>query len=257
MKVLKVGSKGEEVKLWQHFLIGQEFIHIIADGVFGERTLQATILFQKKHNLQPDGVVGNKTFGMAMLLGFSVVRNDDDSKYGPNWPKKPNLTPLVSNEERANIFGKFKFKHNPLQHCPENITILDDWVKENIIQVNIPQLKKIAGISKVSFNKKVAVQFQNIWKEWENNNLLALVLTWSGAFVPRFVRGSKTTLSNHSFGTAFDINYSWNTLGSIPALVGQKGTVRELVEIANANGFYWGGHFKRLDGMHFEACQVM
>jgi D-alanyl-D-alanine carboxypeptidase len=28
--------------------------------------------------------------------------------------------------------------------------------------------------------------------------------------------------------------------------------VRELVEIAYQHGFYWGGHFSPLDGMHFE-----
>jgi hypothetical protein len=70
------------------------------------------------------------------------------------------------------------------------------------------------------------------------------------------VRGSKTVLSNHAFGTAFDINVNWNRLGTIPALVGQKGSVRELVQIANNNGFYWGGHFTRKDGMHFEIAKI-
>ena len=74
--------------------------------------------------------------------------------------------------------------------------------------------------------------------------------------MPRFVRGSRTILSNHSFGTAFDINVPWNLLGSVPALVGQKGSVRELVPIANQNGFYWGGHFPRKDGMHFSIAKL-
>jgi hypothetical protein len=39
--------------------------------------------------------------------------------------------------------------------------------------------------------------------------------------------------------------------------VGQKGSVRELVQIANNNGFYWGGHFSRKDGMHFEIAKVV
>jgi hypothetical protein len=78
------------------------------------------------------------------------------------------------------------------------------------------------------------------------------VLTWDGSFVPRFIRGSRTTLSNHAFGTAFDINCGYNRLGTIPALLGNKGYVRELVELANEHGFYWGGHFAspRSDGMH-------
>jgi hypothetical protein len=95
-----------------------------------------------------------------------------------------------------------------------------------------------------------------LWADWERAGLLHLVLTWHGSYVARFVRGSDRTLSNHAFGSAFDINFAWNKLGTVPALVGQKGTVRELVQIANDNGFYWGGHFKRLDGMHFEVAQV-
>lgn len=37
--------------------------------------------------------------------------------------------------------------------------------------------------------------------------------------------------------------------------MGKQGCVRELVEIATEQGFYWGGHFKsRPDGMHFEVA---
>lgn len=47
-------------------------------------------------------------------------------------------------------------------------------------------------------------------------------------------------------------------LGAQPALSGQKGSVRDLVGIANEHGFYWGGHFRtRLDGMHFEVARLL
>jgi D-alanyl-D-alanine carboxypeptidase len=73
-----------------------------------------------------------------------------------------------------------------------------------------------------------------------------------------FIRGRPGELSNHAFGAAFDINFPWNPLGEVPALVGQRGCVRELVPIANRFGFFWGGHFhNRLDGNHFEVAQVM
>ena len=52
-------------------------------------------------------------------------------------------------------------------------------------------------------------------------------------------------LSNHAWGTAFDINAKWNPFTHIPALVGSTGSVRELVKIANDFGFYWGGHFQQ------------
>jgi predicted lactoylglutathione lyase len=46
-------------------------------------------------------------------------------------------------------------------------------------------------------------------------------------------------------------------LGCVPALVGKDGSVRKLVEIAHQNGFFWGGHFTRLDGMHWEIAKLI
>jgi hypothetical protein len=69
-----------------------------------------------------------------------------------------------------------------------------------------------------------------------------------------FVTGGAVV--SNSWGTAFDINAKWNYLGARPALVGERGCVRELVEIANAQGWFWGGHYPdRKDGMHFELVQ--
>lgn len=46
--------------------------------------------------------------------------------------------------------------------------------------------------------------------------------------------------------------------GSRAALVGKRGSVRELVKIAATHGFYSGGFFRsRPDGMHFEAAKVL
>jgi hypothetical protein len=91
----------------------------------------------------------------------------------------------------------------------------------------------------------------------EKQNLHTKILSYAGAFYPRYIRGSRTQLSNHSWGTAFDINVPWNGLNHTPALMGQKGCVRELVPIANEFGFYWGGHFSRMDGMHFEIAKLL
>jgi hypothetical protein len=46
-------------------------------------------------------------------------------------------------------------------------------------------------------------------------------------------------------------------LNKTPAMIGEKGCVRELVPIANECGFYWGGHFTRKDGMHFEIAKII
>lgn len=256
MKLLKLNSTGPDVRKWQTFLTGQQLYADIINGNFDEATKLASQAFQAMHELEPDGKVGDKTVGAAMMLGFSVLTDDSDEKDSPNWPPKPNFSPLTGNAERAEIFGRFAFKSKPLPENPENIEVTDNWAKENIVIAKVPQLIAIKGSDKVAFHKKGKAQLEKMWKDWDNAGLLHLVLTWSGSYNPRFIRGSRTVLSNHAFGTAFDINVPWNMLGTTPALVGRKGSVRELVKIANDNGFYWGGHFTRMDGMHFEVAKV-
>jgi len=256
MKLLKLGATGADVRKWQLFLTGQALYAGVIHGIFDEATKAASQLFQSQHNLEPDGKVGDKSVGAAMMLGFSLITDTDEDKGSMNWPPKPSFSPLTGNAERADIFGKFAFRSKPLAGNPENIEVTDDWAKRNIIIANVPQLSEIKGSAKVAFHTSGKAQLEKLWKDWEKENLLHLILTWSGSYNPRFIRGSRTVLSNHAFGTAFDINVEWNKLGAMPALAGRKGSVRDLVDIASHNGFYWGGHFSRLDGMHFEMAQV-
>jgi hypothetical protein len=265
MKVLRVGNSGQSVKDWQNFLIGQGFNPGFVDGKFGERTKAATISFQQRHGMVPDGVVGNRTFGQAMLLGFEGVQEREEDparpdRNGPNWPPPPDFDPIIGTKGRQEAFGKFKFRHEPTPDNPERIVVTDDWADKNVSKVKIPQLLGVSGApssGEIWFYNKAHKQLKDLWQAWDDNDLIDHVTSWAGSYVPRFIRGSRTVLSNHAFGTAFDINARDNALGTIPALVGKQGCVRELVELANRHGFYWGGHFnRRPDGMHFEIAKL-
>ena len=260
MKLLKRNVRGPLVRRWQLFLLGQGLNPGPLDGIFGQQSIKATKKFQKLHDLQADGIVGNRTWAQALLLGFTLVDNPDNTaKSGPNYPPKPSFRPLSGTAARQRKFGKFSFVSDPSPRNRERIRITDNWERENIIRVHIPQLAGVEGAprsGKVRFHRLAAPQLVALWQAWEDAGLLPLVLTWAGTFVPRFIRGSRTSLSNHAFGTAFDINVAWNRLGTVPALVGQKGSVRELVPLAHKYGFYWGGHFRRQDGMHFEVAII-
>jgi hypothetical protein len=170
-----------------------------------------------------------------------------------NWPPRPNFNPLPSNQARQNVFGSFDYQRTN----GDNIRILGNWSQDNIVTVAIPQLAHVqgAGGGNIQFHKLAAEQLRAIWAAWEAAGLLQLVISWSGSFVPRFMRSGKQ-LSTHAFGCAFDINVPWNGYYKVPALVGDQGCVRQLVPIANQHGFYWGGHFQYgkglSDGMHFE-----
>ena len=63
------GDTGENVKKIQRRLIQYDYMDGTADGVYGEKTRQAVIKFQKKYGLTADGVVGPAT---AAKLGVSL-----------------------------------------------------------------------------------------------------------------------------------------------------------------------------------------
>ena len=260
MRTLRKGSKGQDVQAWLHFLRGRDFYPDVADRYFGPKAVKGTKAFQKKYKLGADGVVGNATYAKAAQLGFGLVKDDDTSKSGQNWPPKPALKPLGGNAARAAVFGKFRFKPAGFKGNPEAIKILDGWAQENITRVAIPQLVGLRGAGKATkfyFHKLCADQIRGFFAAVEKAGCKDLLLTWGGSYVPRFIRGSRTTLSNHAFGSAFDINVPWNYMGSVPALVGRKGSIREIVKLAAKFGLFWGGYFRRKDGMHFEVAKLM
>ncbi len=60
-KDVKKGSKGEDVKNLQLFLIHNEYLTGKADGVFGAMTEAAVKKFQTEYKLTVDGIVAGKT----------------------------------------------------------------------------------------------------------------------------------------------------------------------------------------------------
>lgn len=257
LPVLREGSTGDGVRQWQLFLIGEELLNDVADGIFGPATRRATQKYQRAKGLTDDAVVGSKTYAKAIEDGFSVVVDEED------FPPRPSFRPLVGTLARQQVFGKFSFQPAPIPSNRERIKILGDWEQKNIARVQIPTLQGIdtfgtPNSGRMRFHKKAAEQLKAMWAAWAANNLIDQVQTFGGSFVARFIRGSTSTLSNHAFGSAFDINMRQNALGKIPARVGAEGSVRELVPIANDFGFYWGGHFaSRQDGMHFEVAKIL
>ncbi|MDI1478912.1 M15 family metallopeptidase [Polyangium sp. y55x31] len=260
--MLQRGLRGDDVAGWQLFLIGQKFDPGIADGIFGADTLAATVAFQSAHHLEADGKVGRNTLACALQLGFGSLPDPEDlEEKGPNWPPRPDDLPTIGLAERQALFGKFEYVADPHPGERERIRVLGSWAKDNIVTIEVPQLvgkKGAAPKGQVTCHRRAADQIRALFAAWERARLLDRVLTWDGCYNPRFIRGSDTILSQHAFGSAFDINAAQNGYGAEPARVGKPGSVRELVQIANELGFFWGGHFSgRLDGMHFEIARLV
>jgi hypothetical protein len=240
----------EEIKRWQNFLLGfflstNNKQEIIVDGVWGPKTELVTKLFQNRCGISETGKLDAETISSASDYGYSTNFI--------NLPL-PKYLSRYSDAERELVFGKFKFNHTPTPDNPELITVADDWASKNLVKVVLPGMSSLVK-KPVLFHKQGADKLFNFFVELGQKGLTNKIISWDGSYSPRFIRGSRTRLSNHSWGTAFDINAFWNPLGSKPAAHSSKGSVLELVEIANQHGFFWGGHFNRLDGMHFELAK--
>jgi peptidoglycan hydrolase-like protein with peptidoglycan-binding domain len=78
MRTLKRGVRGEDVLLWQQFLVqlrskpkvGFMVQPVRLDGIFGPETAGATAVFQRRFALSSDGIVGRDTYLKARGLGF-------------------------------------------------------------------------------------------------------------------------------------------------------------------------------------------
>jgi hypothetical protein len=260
LEILRVGSKGALVEAVQLFLRGTDMYQGPVDGDFGPKTKAAVLLWQDHAKLCTDGAIGNNTWGSLMAAGLVLLEPDDaaDDETGANWPPRP-LFPSLNAAQRANVFGSLVTEPNPIAGNPENCRIVTRGFEYRIVQVELPKLigrDGFPGNGKVLFHAKGARMLQTLVDSWDSAGLLNRVLGWAGSLAVRYVRGSRTTLSPHAWGTAFDINVPWNGLGREPALKHRKGSVRELVTIANEQGWYWGGHLTRRDGMHFEVAEV-
>lgn len=77
----------------------------------------------------------------------------------------------------------------------------------------------------------------------------------AGMLCCRLVRGSTTSISNHSWGTAIDL-----TLDGVLDAYGDDKVQYGLTLIApifNRHGWYWGAAFGKEDGMHFEGGRAL
>lgn len=72
----------------------------------------------------------------------------------------------------------------------------------------------------------------------------------AGALCVRFIRGSSTSISNHSWATAIDLTLEGQLDGFADG--GTQFGLLILAEYFNEEGWFWGAAYNREDSMHFE-----
>ncbi len=77
----KLGSRGQEVKNIQYRLREWGYYNGSIDGVYGQKTKNAVIKFQRKNGLTPDGIAGNATLA---AIGLSTSGGSSSSSSSSN-----------------------------------------------------------------------------------------------------------------------------------------------------------------------------
>lgn len=221
---LKLGSKGKEVEQLQSKLKELGFFGSKIDGSFGPLTDEAVRAFQKKNNLEVDGVVGEKTLAVLSIHVQDSTVLDTSA-----------IKPPKTYQELYDRFG------DPLQA---------GWESVNLAFCEVPSSLKcfplVKGKRGFYCHKKLVTQFQKVFNEINEKGLAKEVYSFDGCWNVRKVRGG-TKLSLHSWAIAIDINYEGNELGN-----NSPKMPKSLIDIFAKYNFYWGGYFSRCDGMHFE-----
>lgn len=165
---------------------------------------------------------------------------------------------MLTNKQIKEIFGDFDY----VESRPKGaIKITGDWVKNNIVQVNLAPYIKDHDIhcgnrpwnGRMYVHKLIKKSLIGVFADLQKKDLIKYILTFDGSFVPRhLIWNPKKGLSLHSYGIAMDFNCAHNGYGVVPPKVGKIGSLRLLVPIFNEHGFVWGGNFKTPDGMHFQ-----
>jgi hypothetical protein len=132
------------------------------------------------------------------------------------------------------------------QECqgPTNPRIKDLVVVEDVGPFKVRGLKPaVAGLKNVFDDVRKANK--DVYERLGNVGMLCC----------RFVRGSTSAISNHSWGTAIDL-----TIDGILDKRGNNRAQKGLFELRphfNKHGFFWGVAFPTEDAMHFEASDQL
>ena len=114
------------------------------------------------------------------------------------------------------------------------------------------------AVNKMRCHKKVAQAFLNVFndllKTYGVAKLNELEITdFGGCFNYRLMRGSRSKLSAHSWGTAIDLDANRNTLKETSATARfARPEYKAMIDIFEKHGFASLGRLKNKDWMHFE-----
>jgi hypothetical protein len=184
----------------------------------------------------PDRVVA--PLQQVLGSGTSVQRLDVAAKLGfdPQAVQVPNPVGAV-----AQAVGGYTYRVVGGRVIPSA-----EWVRTHIVTETVPIL------GRVTCNRALMPQLKAALDDVLQQGLADRIHPgeYAGCYYPRFIAGT-SSLSNHAFGLALDLNVPGNQRGT----VGQMD--RGVVAIFERWGFTWGGRWHYTDPMHFEMNRIV
>ena len=240
----------------------------LADGRCGPRTIAGITTFQAGFLHHADGLVdpSGKTMQRLNMIGFrpAVTSKVAPAVTSPQVIKQVvpsevsnSITRLVRRDGLGTLNAKLSCTDNkfmikkfgkPREAMSSDCQpVTSEALKKRMVTDSVGRFKvtglKPAVESLKAVMKDIAIQQPDIYA----------ALGSAGMLCCRYVRGSASSISNHSWGTAIDL-----TLHGILDKRGDGMVQHGLTLIApifNRHGWYWGAAFKTEDAMHFEVSR--
>ncbi|MBA3914713.1 MAG: M15 family metallopeptidase [Acidobacteriales bacterium] len=159
----------------------------------------------------------------------------------------PALQPPHGFAEIVQVFGDVR------QYIGADGNVTPQWPAEILTTIDLPFPMRLDWdhsklVSKLCCHKRVASLFRAVLADIQSHGLADKVETYGGCYAFRAKRGL-AQYSAHAWGIAIDLNPATNALGTAGDM--NAG----LIQVFEAHGFEWGGHFTRRDPMHFQFCR--
>ncbi len=274
-----VGRNGvnqrDDVVLVQTLLLARGFARVgDADGDCGKNTIAAILDFQSNFLKNPDGRIDPGGTSWRNLAGTypGLVPATAPAPGAPPAPPAPPaaaaktaaagaaaITGTVPRPDAASINVGLKFVSNSFmlakignprdsysQLCQTPTLPL---LRRNLVLDSVGPFRVTGLVPAVLSLKAVMIDIER------EQPAVYRALGTAGMLCCRWVRGSTTAISNHSWGTAIDL-----TLNGVLDVYGNNQVQRGLTLIApifNRHGWFWGAAFRTEDGMHFEASESL
>ncbi|MET3604915.1 hypothetical protein ABIC99_002739 [Sphaerotilus sulfidivorans] len=242
-------NRAADVALVQRLLLRRGYRVGLVDGICGDRTRAAIRTFQQGFLSVPDGRVDP---------GGTTWRHLQEKRPAPT-RDGGSLTRLVALPPRNSVNNGLVAANNAYmvqklgqprsQYGVDCQPVTDPRLKRNIRTEMVGPLRVTGLVPALQNLRTVVEEIRTLQPD------IHAGLGTAGMLCCRYVRGSTTAISNHSWGTAIDVKINGELDDYRDGLVQYGLTL--IAPIFNRHGWYWGVTFSREDGMHFEASRSL